>query len=549
MKRRDFIRNSTLAGLIPSIGTAMGVGISDNHIFNGILNTVDKANDHVLVLIQMVGGNDGLNMVLPMETYKHLWASRYDVVVKGERLLESKITDKITFHPAMEKVRDLYDENKIRIINSVGYPNQNFSHFRSMDIWMTGSDHNQNLGTGWLGRFLEKEYSGFPYNNTDYSIPPAIVTNGASPIVLQSEFNFGISISDPTFNYSLQKQNDAFLVKGNAQKELEFLNVLNQITNGYSTEVYKKAITVTSQKEYPNTNLGFQLKNIAKMIASGLKTKVYLATMTGFDTHANQVSRDNSSEGVHANLLRELSEGIYAFMQDLKYLGIENRVAGLTFSEFGRRVGSNGSLGTDHGAAAPMLAFGEQVLGGIAGDNPTIEPSSSNYTSLPMLYDFRSVFSSALKDWFCVKQNTLEEVFFKNYQYIPIFANFDCLGVTGNEEKGTSTPINNYKPEGNNSNIVKITDTEKSYTDNRLLHCYPNPFQDKLTTEFEIESGYTTLELYSSIGQRIAILANGKYIKGIYRASINTENLAMGIYFMRLQNNGVSKIHNLLKQR
>jgi uncharacterized protein (DUF1501 family) len=547
LDRRHFLKNSLLSlGSLPLVGSPFSV-LPGRSQLEAALKTSDKANDHVLVLIQLVGGNDGLNMILPMETYGHLWASRLSVVVPSQHILNSKQYPRVAFHPAMEGVKNLFDNNQVSVINSVGYPNQNFSHFRSMDIWMTGANANENLSTGWMGRYLDQTFKGFPnIDNLDYTNPPALVTDAASPVLLQSEFNLGISISNPKIDYQLSNKAVSFKLSKKAQEERDFLMVSGQLSNGYSKQIYEKANLVGVQKEYPNTNLGRQLKNISLMIASGLKTKVYLATLTGFDTHANQVERDTQWKGHHANLLSELSTGITAFMADLKHLGTAKRVVGLTFSEFGRRVGANGGLGTDHGAAAPMLAFGEQVLGGLAGDNPTIDPNHTQYTSLPMLYDFRSVFSSVLKDWFCVNQNVLEQVFLKNYQYIPIVANYDCLGVTGNETNQGNV-IENNKPVTDN-NIVKITSTEKTLQEGTVLKSYPNPFTDYLHVEFESTGGNCNLQIYSALGQKISTIKEGNLLAGFYKIKVATNHLADGLYYLRYQNKGLSKIVNILKR-
>ncbi len=549
MIRRDFLKNSLLTAAVPLVASPFTGASRPLGMIERALSTSDKANDHVLVLIQLVGGNDGLNMVIPMETYGNFWISRLSVVVHSEYLLESKTTKRISFHPAMKGVRDLFDDGKVRIINAVGYPEQNFSHFRSMDIWMTGANYNENLSTGWMGRFLKQDFPNYPnVNEVNFEQPPAIITEIQSPVLFQGSSNFGLTVNDPTSDYLLKNRQYSFKTSGKAKDELDFLLVSGELSNGYSKELYQKTNKVIQQKEYPNTSLGKQLKNIARMIASGLKTKVYMATLTGFDTHANQVVRNEEHVGVHANLLRELSDGISAFMADCKYLGIEKRVAGLTFSEFGRRIGANGSLGTDHGAAAPMLAFGEQVLGGIAGDNPAIEKSASAYTSVPMLYDFRSVFSSVLKDWFCVKQNVLEEVFFKNYQYIPIMANFDCLGVTGNEpEKPVDPKDPIVEVTDPNENVVKITGVEKALQEQRLIS-YPNPFHEKLFVEFESQGGYCAVQLFNQLGQLIKTISQGTLNRGFYKITVDTDQLSDGLYFVRFQNKGFSKINNVIRK-
>jgi uncharacterized protein (DUF1501 family) len=554
MKRRDFISQSAWGLLAPMISPSF---VNNNHaqnLFENVLSTSDKANDHVLVLIQMVGGNDGLNMVFPMETYGNLWASRLSVVVHSPHLLSSKKSDLVSFHPSMAGVRDLFDENKVRIINSVGYPEQNFSHFRSSDIWLTGSAANENITTGWAGRYLSKEFTNFPtgYPNAEFPHPAAIVTNSATSVIMQDSANLGFVVTELDTDYAIKTNAPKFTVSGKAAKELDFLRVQSAISNGYTNEIYKMASKVSQQKPYPNTNLGLQLKNIARMIASGLKTKVYLATISGFDTHANQVIKDNQHTGHHANLLAELSGGIKAFMDDLKFLGIDRRVMGLTFSEFGRRVGSNGSLGTDHGAAAPMLAFGTQVIGGIQGQNPEIEKYASQYTNLPMLYDFRSVFSSVLKDWFCVEKTVLEQVFFKNFQHIPIVNNFDCTGITAVEPPNTTPPPVTEPPTTPpvvvvDPDVTKITSGEKTLKEGAQVKAYPNPMHNKLNIEFETKGGYCRIQLFNNLGQLVQTVNEGTLWAGFYKQSVDVSHYSDGQYFLRFQNKNEAKTLNLRK--
>jgi uncharacterized protein (DUF1501 family) len=550
MKRRSFLAKSALGLASPLVSNAFGGSQKLNNILESAIQSVDKANDHVLVLIQMAGGNDGLNTIFPMETYGYLWGARRSIIVPDTKILHSKTSKLVTFHPAIEGIRDLFDENKVRIVNSVGYPNPDFSHFKSTDIWMTGSNHNENLSTGWMGRYLESEFENYPnnYPNSSFPDPPAIVTNLILPLLTQgASTNFGEVVVDPLNNYQLFNNKVPFISSGKAAKELEFLRLTGALANKYSTRIFESASKVSQQKPYPDTSIGSQLKNIAQLVASGVKTKIYIATMSGFDTHANQVEKYEPWKGVHANLLKELSDAVTAFQTDLKFLGVSKRVIGATFSEFGRRVGNNGSLGSDHGAAAPMIVFGDQVLGGLAGDNPTIPPNADPNTNIPMQFDFRSVFSSILKDWFCVSQNVLESVFMKNYQYIPIVANFDCLGVTSNEEnEEKDNLVDIYRPDGN-SGTQKILSSETTLSNGNRLLTYSNPFHKTIKLEFESAGGYCILQIFNSMGQLITVVNEGTFPKGYYKAAFNGEHLPDGLYHVRFQNKTFQKVLNVVK--
>jgi uncharacterized protein (DUF1501 family) len=548
MKRRSFLTQSILGLASPLVSNAFGGSQKLTSVLSAAIDSVDLANDHVLVLIQLAGGNDGLNTILPLETFGNLWAARNAIIVPDDKFLTTKLSKRIAFHPAIEGIKNLFEENKVRIVNGVGYPNPDFSHFKSIDVWMTGSDSTQTLSTGWMGRYLANQFQNYPvgYPNSQFQDPPAIITNAVQPLLLQGQSsNFGEVVIDPTNNFQLGYSKYPFIAAGKAAKEIEYLRQSSELANNYTNRLYDKAIKVGQQKPYPDTNLGYQLKNISKLIASGVKTKIYVASMPGFDTHANQVDRKEPWTGGHANLLKELSDAIVAFQADMKFLGTSKRVVGATFSEFGRRVGSNASLGSDHGAAAPMIIFGEQALGGIAGDNPMIEQYANPNTNVPMQVDFRSVFSSLLKDWFCVNQNTLESVFMKNYQYIPLVANFDCLGITGNEEVNNNL-VNVYKPDLN-SNTQQILASETTIKGENRLTVYSNPFSKILKLEFQSDGGHCLLHLFNSLGQQIAVINEGQFPKGYYKAIFDGEYIPDGMYFLRFQNKSFQKVLNVIK--
>lgn len=550
MNRRSFITKTAIGIASPLVSNAFGGSEKLSNILSVAINSVDLANDHVLVLIQLVGGNDGLNTILPLETFGNLWAARNTIIVPDDRFLASKKSKFIAFHPAIEGLRDMFDENRLRIVNGVGYPNPDFSHFKSTDIWMSGSNSNETLLTGWMGRYLSSQYANYPnnYPNEAFPDPPAIVTTSVLPLLLQgTSSNFGEVVINPSNNYQLYDNNLPFISSGKAAKELEFLRQSGSLSNQYSKKIFESASKVSQQKPYPDTNLGSQLKNIARLVASGVKTKIYIASLSGFDTHANQVDRAEPWKGAHANLLKELSEAIVAFQADMKFLGISKRVIGATFSEFGRRVGSNASLGSDHGAAAPLIIFGDQALGGVLGDNPRIEQYANPNTNIPMQVDFRSVFASLLKDWFCVNQNILETVFMNNFQYLPLVANLDCLGITGNEEVDEKDNlINSYKPD-NNSNTQKILSSETTLTDANRLKIYSNPFHNSLKLEFESHGGYCILQVFDSFGRQIAIINEGIFPRGYYKATFDGEFLPDGHYHVRFQNKSFQKVLNVVK--
>lgn len=554
MQRRKFLTNGlTAIGSIPFLDNTFG-----NNFNFGLANEytkkiTDKANDHVLVVIQLAGGNDGLNTIVPLETMNNMWQIRQNIYLEEKIILRSKVANKIAFHPKMTALFRQFENKKVRLINSVGYPTPNFSHFKSSDIWMAASGNNNETGTGWLGRYLENDFPNFPkgYPNEAKNYPPAISTTPVIQLITQGNGG-NLAVSYTTRDTNLNLKNDLFETDyGSVQEKVEFLNTLNTQTNFYGNYVNSKASNEIRQKEYPNTAIGGQLKNIARLIANGISTKIYLATQNGYDTHANQTEKVDTENGVHGTLVKDLSDAIGAFQEDLAFLGISKRVIGMTYSEFGRRVGSNSSLGTDHGTAAPMFVFGDQALSGMLGDAPRIPSYPSPSLNLTMQYDFRSVFSSVLKDWFCVKDSTLENIFYSKYQYLPIVANYDCNGITGTEitdppKNPIVAPIDTFKVD-NPSVKSQITANESNLKEGKLLAAYPNPFIDKFTLEFASQGGFCKADIYDVTGKKVANILKGNYLKGIYKTNVEALNLNSGSYFIRYENGSQVKLEHILK--
>jgi len=260
------------------------------------------------------------------------------------------------------------------------------------------------------------------------------------------------------------------------------------------------------------------LKIVARLVKGGLKTRVYMVSIGGFDTHSVQVNQSDTTTGFHAVLLQKVSDAIKAFMDDLKFLGVQRRVLGMTFSEFGRRIKSNSSLGTDHGAAAPLILFGEYVNPGVVGSNPTIPSNATVNDNIPMQYDFRSVYSSILEKWFCVDNTTLQTVMLKNFQSLPIVKTNSC-----------------------NSTLPDLTDK-------LLIKNYPNPFVNATTLTFLTQGGHTSVMIIDTLGRVIQTLVDQEYSSpGQYSVTFHTEKLAAGVYYARLQNGAVQQVKAMLK--
>jgi hypothetical protein len=299
--------------------------------------------------------------------------------------------------------------------------------------------------------------------------------------------------------------------------ELTYLRTVARQTNKYADVIVSAAQKSGAQAPYPDSYLAAQLKTVARLISGGLKTKVYMVSMGGFDTHGGQVQAGNTIAGNHANLLKNVSEAISAFQADLTQLGIGKRVIGMTFSEFGRRIKSNGSAGTDHGAAQPVFLFGEPVKQGVLGNPPDLPSSLNESSSLPMQYDFRSVYATVLRDWFCVDPNDISTILYKNYQYLPLVESTAC-----------------------NMPVVSLLG-------DKLIRNDPNPFSGSTTITFKTEGGYTLVQIFDVSGKLVAVPVSANYQQGEYTTVFYGGTLAAGVYYARLQNGSTQQVRTMIK--
>ena len=529
MKRRDFLRNSIpTATLLPALigGFSVKAFAADNHFMQALAGaTVDT--DKVLVLIQLNGGNDGLNMVIPIEGYGNYYNARNNIAIAQNKVLALNGNNKTGLHPSMTGMQTLFNEGKLAIVQAVGYPSPNFSHFRATDIWMSASDADAQVDSGWAGRYLASEFPNYPngFPNSTMPDPLAIQIGSITSLALQGpSVSMGMSITDPINFYNLIDG----LVDPTPDtpwgKELKYIRRVVQQTQQYSTVIKAAAAKVASQGNYPTGNdLAAQLKIVARLVKGGLKTRIYMVSTGGFDTHSGQTTTSDTSVGNHANLLGKVSDAIKSFMDDLKGLGVDDRVIGMTFSEFGRRIKSNSSVGTDHGAAAPVFVFGKNVKPGIVGNNPAIPAGVSVNDNIPFQYDFRSIYASILSQWFCVKPTDLQTIMFKDFQNIPLCINAAC-GSTGIDDV--------YRNAGE-----------------QLVINYPNPFVETTKITFKTRGGHTLVHIIDTMGRSIKTLTDKEYTAGVYTVDFDGYGLPSGVYYTRLQNGTLQQVRPMLKVR
>ncbi|MBC6994673.1 DUF1501 domain-containing protein [Neolewinella lacunae] len=416
MNRRNFLRTGGALS-IPALLQG-GIAASPLELFTQFL---DPNSDRVLVLIRLSGGNDGLNTLIGIDQLANLRSVRPNVALPDNGYIN--LNARVGLHKNMTGMRDLFDAGKLTAIQAVGYPNQNRSHFRSTDIWTSASAADEVLSTGWFGRYLEQDHPDFPigYPNPEFDYPLAMTMgNVVSETCQGTSSNFSVAVNNP-FNFLYIAPGGDTALPGNYYgDEVSFVRNLIGQSNQYGDVVQGAANAGNSlATNYTTGTLSNQLRNIAYLLSGGIKTRIFIATLGGFDTHSAQVIDDNSV-GTHANLMTELSSSIKAFMDDLQLLGLSKRVLGLTFSEFGRRIRSNQSNGTDHGDAGPLFLFGDCVQGGVLGNNPEIDPAVEQNVGVPYQYDFRDVYGSVLVDWFNVPQPTVQNLISGGFVYLPL---------------------------------------------------------------------------------------------------------------------------------
>ncbi len=511
----------------PALLNGFNVRTRPSHSGSRALNQLFTETDHVLVIIQMGGGNDGLNTVIPLDQFNKYQNARPTVYIPEGQVLPLDGVDEVGFHPAMNGLRTLFNDGKLTVVQSVGYPNPDFSHFRSTDIWMTGADTDQILNTGWMGRYLKYEYPNYPadFPNEQMPDPLALEIGYSQSLVFQGPLaGMSMAIARPEDFYALVTGEDTPVPPTPAGDQLAYVRLIARQSNLYGERIKDAYDSVTSQQDYPDTYLAAQLKIVARLIAGGLKTRVYLVNATGgYDTHDSQVEFSDHTLGQHAELLTELSEGIKAFMDDINYLGVQNRVLGMTFSEFGRRIISNGSLGTDHGAAAPLFVFGSSLFGGVMGTTPFIPNNPSEDDNIPMQYDFRSIYGTLLRDWLCVPESDLDETLLQDYPILPIVNSAGCV----------STDVHELNQQAGR----------------QLIHNYPNPFVERTSIAFESGGGKVIVQVFNGAGQLVATPYSGICPAGTHAVTWDTGDLPSGLYYCRLQNGGVQQVGQMMKVR
>ena len=386
ISRRNFLKSTaTLLPAFASLPMVFRRAVASSMLESSSYSS--PYQNRTLIIIQMAGGNDGLNTVIPYTDSKY-YDHRSYLAVSDEDVLD--LNGELGLHPVLGKMKLLWDQGLLTVVQGVGYENQSYSHFESMHIWQT-ADNKGKLEEGWLGRYFES-LKGMEDNIFQGlavgKLMPYECSNLNAPIPVVS------SIDKYRLEGSTQQRSEALLKLYSSSPLGAPYGVLldNTIEAVYkSSEALQTADkNYQSDIQYPETSLSKSLKVLAEAIIGDLGVRVGHVKIGGFDTHSDQIVEQ-------PDLLQEMSEAIYAFYEDLKAAGRDQDVLIMTWSEFGRRVKSNGSGGTDHGAAAPMFLIGSPVVGGIYGENPNLRNLDKD--NLRFTTDFRSVYSTVLEEW------------------------------------------------------------------------------------------------------------------------------------------------------
>lgn len=558
MKRRNFIKKLSLAAVPFTLGGIPIKLMAENSLTR---MAQQSTNDRVLIILQLHGGNDGLNSIIPVEAYDLYYKWRANIAIPAKNslrkmiLLDSTLPSdtQVGLHPDMIAMKDLYDRGRMAVVQGVSYKNNNGSHFRGRDISFMGGGFDDYFSSGWVGRYLQQEFAPeiYPndFPNADMLDPLAIEMGSDVSLIFHQEGNIptSISLNDPQSFAQLVEELEGFTDQGIDPrgkppvalndspygKELNWILGLEDKSEDYAQRLYQvyqnaPASTVTYPERYPfnaprgsmRNGLTPQLQLIARLLDGGgpglgVKTKVFLVKMGGFDTHAEQVESYDPTMGQHAALMYHISSAMKAFQDDLRARGLEDRVLTVTTSEFGRRVRANGSYGTDHGTGAPVILFGKGVQPGVVGKVPDM-----NLHNVEMQHDYRQIYANLLRDWMLVDESKItSDIFFKDF-------------LNGPKEEGAG----NYEPLPLASQVISGVQEQFIRSRFNLRDCYPNPASEFTTIKFRINmANEVGLTLNDSQGRALRTLLKENRGEGEHEVRINVADLPTGIYFYQLK--------------
>ncbi len=473
----------TRRSFMQAMGLTTSVGLTLGHwplqAFTSRVADYVGETDRVLVLVRLIGGNDGLNTVVPLFDYGR-YASWRPAIAHPESSLYT-LPSGLALPGDAEGFHSLWESDQLKIVQGVGYPEQNLSHFRSSDIWETGSSASEEIDLGWLGRLLMVDDPIIELEPPEQ--PPAIQIGNSNSLAFHSGDNnslaFSVSNTQQLFQLAENGQfyPTDFLGDCLHEQQEKYLRDVTNSTFRYADVIQQAYEGSENAIEYSNSGLADQLSIVARLIKGGLQTSFYMVTLNGFDTHAAQKQS-------HDQLIRQLGANMNEFFQDLAATEDDKRVLGMSISEFGRRPQQNASQGTDHGAAAPLFLFGPAVNGsGIVGDHPDLN-DLDQADNLKFTTDFRSVYQSVLTDWLCFPTSVGEDVLYEEFNALDL--GLECQTVRAGDRVDFS------------ANITKMRMSIRHH-------------------RFEVRSAVATrgtIEIYNLTGQLAARLYRGQFHPG-----------------------------------
>lgn len=403
MTRREFVNKGltivAAGATAPMFLTRTALALNNPWDQPRVAAAATRSDGPILVVVQMGGGNDGLNTIVPFARDEY-YRARPKLAVPQQSVL--RLNGELGFHPGLRPLKALFDDGRLAVVQGVGYPNPNRSHFRSMEIWHTADANGNGPRTGWLGRLFDSECptcgptTGVAMLGAE--MPLSMQGTSGRAVVLDSPQGFGFQPVAGAGAQEIEAFRQLMQPVPGDEPMVDFLTHTAMDAVLASDELRRMAGRLSDSSSYPRDPFSLKLRLVSELISAGAPTRVYYVGLGGFDTHAAQ-------EGRHDRLLEQLGAGLDAFVKDLTQKGLLDRVLVMTFSEFGRRVAENASGGTDHGAAAPMLLIGSAVKPGIHGTHPSL--TDLDQGDLKFQVDFRSVYATVLEQWMGVASHAI----------------------------------------------------------------------------------------------------------------------------------------------
>lgn len=548
MKRRNFLKILPAAGVSSFVVNGFALRPFANSKIARLVSDCDGIRDRALILIQLKGGNDGMNNLIPIAQYDRYADLRATIRIPDSGAgayidLDTTLKDnkRVGLHPAMSAVKGMYDKGWVNIIQGVGYQSPNQSHFKSTDLWLSGGDgtpDNFSIPSGWMGRSLQAlfpDVEGAP--TPDMPDPLGMQIGDSNPSLgfhTETDHQNVINLTgqDPAGFYSLIQTIGGAPVLNVPDTEhgheLDYIMSVEQSVNKYSQRITDVFNAGTNAGSYPDTGLANQLKTVARLIRGGCQTKIYLCQLGGFDTHSAQVDSGDTSLGEHADLLNLMSEAVKAFLDDLEAMGIGDKALACTFSEFGRCAKENGSFGTDHGTLAPMYIFGKTANPGVSGTNVDLNNLTNDNQVQGIQHDYRQVFATLLQDWLGANNWVIEQTMFEDYAKLPLV-----------------NPVYSVSPECYYGGSVTITDFAFDIPDQ--IRVFPNPARVTTEISFQTTESFAGRLSMHSLGGNLVSSRQVQVFAGDNLFYFDVANMPAGAYIVRLENlkTGLGKVAKL----